>query len=151
MGLVERRLADLARAVANLHPGSGELEALADDISGLSADDEEVAPLPPPGRYGRGLEPWVQPSGAHDAYPAGAWVTFDGGAWMSTHDGNVHEPGVSGWRPAAGEGEEYPPWQQPTGSHDAYQAGDRVTHDGTVWESDIDANVWEPPEQWTEI
>lgn len=36
------------------------------------------------------------------------------------------------------------PWIQPTGAHDAYQTGDRVTHTGSTWESLIDANVWEP-------
>lgn len=37
-----------------------------------------------------------------------------------------------------------PNWIQPQGSHDAYKKGDRVTHIGIVWESLIDANVWEP-------
>lgn len=36
------------------------------------------------------------------------------------------------------------PWVQPTGGHDAYKKGDRVTHKGQVWESTADANVWEP-------
>lgn len=35
-------------------------------------------------------------------------------------------------------------WVQPTGAHDAYNAGDRVTHNGKTWESAIDGNVWEP-------
>ena len=43
------------------------------------------------------------------------------------------------------------PWVQPTGGHDAYETGDVVTHNGSTWESNIDANVWEPPEQWTEL
>jgi len=43
------------------------------------------------------------------------------------------------------------PWVQPTGAHDAYPAGARVTHNGYIWESDIDANVWEPPMFWTQI
>lgn len=44
-----------------------------------------------------------------------------------------------------------PQWVQPTGAHDAYALGDQVEHNDKVWESDIDANVWEPPEQWTEV
>lgn len=36
------------------------------------------------------------------------------------------------------------PWVQPTGAHDAYQRGDRVTYQGATWESAIDANVWAP-------
>ena len=37
-----------------------------------------------------------------------------------------------------------PPWRQPTGGHDAYARGDRVTHNGYVWESTHDNNVWAP-------
>lgn len=37
-----------------------------------------------------------------------------------------------------------PEWVQPTGAHDAYNSGDRVRHAGKVWESLVDANVWEP-------
>ncbi len=40
--------------------------------------------------------------------------------------------------------EEWPAWVHPTGAHDAYAKGDRVTHKGAHWISDIDANVWEP-------
>lgn len=41
----------------------------------------------------------------------------------------------------SGEPEE---WVQPTGAQDAYNKGDRVRHNGQVWTSDVDANVWEP-------
>lgn len=37
-----------------------------------------------------------------------------------------------------------PIWVQPQGAHDAYNLGDRVTYQGQVWESLINANVWEP-------
>lgn len=40
--------------------------------------------------------------------------------------------------------EEFPEWVQPTGSHDAYNTGDKVTHNGVKYVSDVDANVWEP-------
>ena len=44
------------------------------------------------------------------------------------------------------------PWVQPTGSHDAYAIGDRVTHNGKTWESTVAANVWEPGVYgWTEV
>lgn len=43
------------------------------------------------------------------------------------------------------------PWVQPTGAHDAYGQGDQVTHNGALWESTVDANVWEPPTQWTQV
>ena len=35
------------------------------------------------------------------------------------------------------------PWEQPN-STNPYMKGDRVTHNGKVWESDYDNNVWEP-------
>ena len=47
--------------------------------------------------------------------------------------------------------EEWPEWIQPTGSHDAYSKGAKVTHNGKKWTSDVDANVWEPGVYgWTE-
>ena len=36
----------------------------------------------------------------------------------------------------------YDEWQQPTGAHDAYNTGDRVIYNGSVYESKIDGNVW---------
>lgn len=39
---------------------------------------------------------------------------------------------------------EYPDWVQPTGAHDAYNKGDKVSHLGKHWVSDIDSNVYEP-------
>ena len=47
--------------------------------------------------------------------------------------------------------EEWPEWVQPAGSHDAYNAGDKVSHNGSHWISDIDANTYEPGVYgWTE-
>lgn len=40
--------------------------------------------------------------------------------------------------------DEWPEWKQPVGSSDAYAKGDKVTHGGQHWVSDVDANVWEP-------
>ena len=39
---------------------------------------------------------------------------------------------------------EIPEWTQPTGAQDAYNKGDKVRHGGQIWESNVDANVWEP-------
>lgn len=54
------------------------------------------------------------------------------------------------WSRAADPGEEWPEWIQPTGGHDAYAKGAKVSHNGKHWISNIDANVYEPPTQWTE-
>lgn len=37
-----------------------------------------------------------------------------------------------------------PIWTQPLGATDAYQVGDKVEHNGKIWESDVANNVWEP-------
>ena len=48
--------------------------------------------------------------------------------------------------------DEWPEWVQPTGAHDAYAKGDKVTHNSKKWTSDVDANVWEPGVYgWTEV
>ena len=38
----------------------------------------------------------------------------------------------------------YPVWSQPTGSHDAYNTGDIVDYNGTLYRSLIDGNVYSP-------
>lgn len=38
----------------------------------------------------------------------------------------------------------YDEWSQPVGATDAYEAGDIVSHNDKLWQSDIDGNVWEP-------
>nr|DAG01268.1 MAG TPA: ChiA1-BD-binding domain protein [Myoviridae sp. ctk6V34] len=48
--------------------------------------------------------------------------------------------------------EEWPEWAQPTGAHDAYAKGAKVTHNGKKWISTADNNVWEPGVYgWEEI
>lgn len=77
--------------------------------------------------------------------------TKDGKTWVSLIDYNVWEPPV-GWREVVSEG--YPAWVQPTGAHDAYALGDRVSFEGANYESVINANVWSPatyPAGWKAI
>lgn len=38
----------------------------------------------------------------------------------------------------------YPVWAQPTGAHDAYNEGDIVNYNGTLYQSLIDGNVYAP-------
>lgn len=38
----------------------------------------------------------------------------------------------------------YPVWAQPTGAHDAYNKGDIVNYNGTLYRSLIDGNVYSP-------
>ena len=47
--------------------------------------------------------------------------------------------------------EEWPEWVQPTGSHDAYDFGAKVSHNDKHWISNINANTYEPGVfGWTE-
>ena len=49
--------------------------------------------------------------------------------------------------------EEWPEFVQPTGAHDAYNTGDKVTYNGKQYISLIDANVYSPdayPAGWEE-
>ena len=46
----------------------------------------------------------------------------------------------------------YPLWAQPSGAHDAYNVGDIVNYNGTLYKSTINGNVWSPdvyPAGWT--
>ena len=48
----------------------------------------------------------------------------------------------------------YPIWAQPTGAHDAYNAGDIVDYNGKLYKSLIDGNVYSPdvmPSYWAEV
>lgn len=38
----------------------------------------------------------------------------------------------------------YPVWSQPTGAHDAYNKGDIVNYNGSLYRSTIDGNIWSP-------
>lgn len=40
--------------------------------------------------------------------------------------------------------EGYPEWVQPLGATDAYNTGDIVSYNGTLYRSTIDGNVWSP-------
>lgn len=45
----------------------------------------------------------------------------------------------------------YPVWSQPTGAHDAYNTGDIVNYNSTLYISKIDGNVYAPdayPDGW---
>lgn len=47
--------------------------------------------------------------------------------------------------------EGYPVWSQPTGGHDAYNIGDIVDYNGTLYKSLINGNVYSPeayPQGW---
>ena len=50
--------------------------------------------------------------------------------------------------------EGYPVWSQPSGAQDAYNTGDIVEYNGTLYKSIIDGNVWSPeayPAGWEKV
>ena len=61
------------------------------------------------------------------------------------------EDAPSLWTRIADPAQEWPEWIQPTGAHNAYAKGAKVSHNGKRWVSDVDANTWEPGVYgWTE-
>lgn len=80
---------------------------------------------------------WIQPTGAHDAYPVGAIVAHAGKVWRNTIPANVWEPGTGDlWEDvtaSAPDPETVPtgtPWD---GNSKSYKAGDLVTYKGTTY------------------
>lgn len=110
-----------------------------------------------------GVFTWSQPLGATDAYMKGDKVTHKDSLWVSDVDWNVWEPGVYGWTKdsggtsapeTGGDDEGWPAFVQPTGAHDAYGKGAKVTFEGKRYVSLIDGNVWSPadnPSGWSEV
>lgn len=72
------------------------------------------------------------------------------------HDGTLYKciqahTSQSDWMPSATPAlwktvsvDEYPEWVQPTGAHDAYNIGDKVTYNGQHYVCTSDANVYAP-------
>lgn len=58
----------------------------------------------------------------------------------STDPGELEEPG-----------DEWPEYKQPTGAHDAYRVGDKITYNGKHYTCVLDGCVWSPdtyPQGW---
>lgn len=119
--------------------------------------------------------PWTKPwAGTTDMYHVGEYMVYTDGNTYECVSDTVYSPDeyAQAWRvvgeasePDGGEGEsdgeedvqepsteEYPAWVQPTGAHDAYPLGAKVSHNGKKWTSDVANNVWEPGVYgWTEV
>lgn len=86
---------------------------------------------------------------ANTSYHVNDSAAFDGDIFTclqshTSQDGWEPPEAPALWRKSAGG--DIQEWVQPTGSSDAYNSGDKVSHNGKIWESLIDANVWEPSE-----
>ena len=83
------------------------------------------------------------------AYAAGDRVRHDGTLYKVLQD----HTSQADWTPDAApslfakvlipDPDVIPEWEQPD-STNPYRAGDKVTHNGKTWVSNIDGNVWEP-------
>ena len=80
-----------------------------------------------------------------------AYATATGGtvlqAWRALAPEGVDIPDDPAPEPVP----DAPAWVQPTGAHDAYSIGDRVTYQGRVYESLVNGNSWSPaayPQGW---
>lgn len=96
--------------------------------------------------------PWAYPI----AYTVGQLRRYNGKLYkcVQAHTSQADwtpDTAASLWSVAADPAEEWPAWSQPVGAHDAYAAGDKVSHNGKHWTSNVDSNVWEPGVYgWTE-
>lgn len=119
------------------------------------------------------VAPWVDPGTDHSKmYHYGDVVQHKGNIVESTHRGLNHwEPGTLAfdgriWRIIGTVAElqaaterpatepSAPEFKQPTGGHDAYKKGDRVTYNGQVYESTMNGNAYSPhayPAGWKKI
>jgi len=93
-------------------------------------------------------------------WKAGEWVTAGivrshGGKQYTCLQAHVTQ---AGWEPPnvpalwSEVKEEFAPWKQPLGAHDAYPAGAKVMHKGKTWlNTHGNGNIWEPGVYgWTE-
>lgn len=117
---------------------------------------------------------WKNPGVDHSKmYHQGDVVQYQGKLVRSTRKGLNHwTPGVLNydgriWEiieeatetsetegPETNEQPAAPAYRQPSGGHDAYKQGDRVTFNGEVYESLINANVYSPtdyPQGWKKL
>lgn len=104
-----------------------------------------------------GVELYPEWKGDGRHYDAGQRVREEGILYsvLQAHDSQP------GWNPAAApslfarvlipDPDVIPKWVQPD-STNPYMTGDRVSHNGKTWESNIDNNVWEPGVYgWVEV
>ena len=115
-----------------------------DDLSGLDPDtaqtllaqiDDHVEPL------------WAVRARVEQIAQAPAKAAAHNAAFLTARDGTVPEVAVGA------EISAWPAWVQPLGAGlGVYRAGDVRQHNGKLWRSAIDNNVWEPGvSQWADI
>ena len=97
-------------------------------------------------------DPWE----AGKKYKGGVYLTYGENSVGDPQLYKVNEPGHTSqadwtpdktpalYTPIGLDDDGYPIWSQPTGAHDAYNAGDIVDYDGALYESLINGNTTVP-------
>ena len=124
------------------------------DFAGATLDDEQALVCV------RLYRPW----GVGREYKKGDFLTYGTNsvgdpqlykvALAHTSQADWLPPSAPNLYDAIGLDEEgYPVWSQPTGAHDAYNIGDVVNYNGTLYKSKIDGNITVPgsDERWWEV
>lgn len=108
---------------------------------------------------------WLAPTGAHDQYKQGEYMVYTDGAVYKCLSDTVYSPEdyAAAWEKDGAEAgetetgsadaEEYPAFVQPTGAHDAYGIGDKVTYEGKRYVCTMANCVYSPaayPAAWEE-
>jgi hypothetical protein len=115
------------------------------DFAGASLDDEQALVCV------RLYRPW----GVGRWYNKGEFVTY---GTNSVGDPQLYKVIIehtsqADWTPANSpslfdaiglDEDGYPVWSQPTGAHDAYNTGDIVNYNGTLYKSLMDGNTYSP-------
>lgn len=121
----------------------------------IEAKQDELLPLIPDDVVER-MESWFPEwDGGSHAYEVGNIVSYGYVLYRCVQAHTSQQTwnpidAVSLWAKVI-KGDEPQPWEQP-GSTNPYMKGDRVTHVGHIWVSDIDNNVWEPGVYgWTKL
>ena len=148
--LTDEELRELQDAVSRERAVRRELNASPEKIDKAIADYQAASGV-------EDGDPWTFPATALMRPMEGALRRHNGKLWRSTINHNVFEPGVSGWvlepeiDPETGE-TIYPPFVRPSGAHDAYREGQRITgEDGNVYAANRDGVDWPPevaPQDW---
>lgn len=147
---IETRLTNLENLVESLIRTINDSKFYTNaDIAGVRQNVEEVNQ-----KVNESVYPDWKPKGYE--YFAGERVSYNNSYYrcIQNHISQADwspDVAVSLWVTTADPGEEWPEWVQPQGYHDAYGAGDKVSHNDKHWISDVDDNVWEPGVYgWTE-
>lgn len=104
-------------------------------------------------------KPWraTDDNGNAMEYTVGERRTYNGGLYRCL----IAHTAQAGWEPDISpslwakvlipDPDVIPEWEQPD-STNPYMKGDKVTHNGKTWVSDVDNNVWEPGVYgWSEV